>query len=270
MMSLRKSPPRVRALAIAVGLLCIGLGAAPAAGESQLVLPFPVSFGGFPAATYDQSGERIGGAELAILRQPDGQVRIEVETGMDGGARTKAHAVLRPVAGKRGLVLVREQSESSDGQGKSLGLLEIDHETGRASCKTPAGDAESTEQFELPSGERVANVPLNLLFLPLVHGEVEEIEFQYFLCRGGARVMNFRAELAGIPSVDGDHRIIEVTYGPSLGKVVSWLASTLIPRLSFWFEADESGTYLAHRGPLFSKGPEVLVVVDGVSPTALR
>jgi hypothetical protein len=50
---------------------------------------------------------------------------------------------------------------------------------------------------------------------------------------------------------------------------MSWISRALVPKLSFWFEADGSGAYLGHRMPLFSQGPEVLVVRDGTSPEAL-
>jgi hypothetical protein len=38
----------------------------------------------------------------------------------------------------------------------------------------------------------------------------------------------------------------------------------MIPRLSFWFDPTTPTPWLAYRLPLYSKGPEVLVVRDGV------
>jgi hypothetical protein len=172
------------------------------------------------------------------------------------------------VDGGRGLRLLREESLSHDADGRPLDLLRVDHERGEASCTSRGGLGERVS-VPLPDDERVVNVPLNLLFLPLVRGSTKQVDFQLFLCGGGARVMDFRAVVAGSSSTRDDHRIVEVSYGPDLGLVVSGLASAFLPRLSFWFEADGNGTYLAHRMPLFSKGPEVTVVRDGFSPVVL-
>ena len=43
-----------------------------------------------------------------------------------------------------------------------------------------------------------------------------------------------------------------------------------IPQLSFWFDANGNGTYLAHRMPLFTKGPEVTIVRDGIEPEIIQ
>jgi len=241
-----------------------GPSASRAPRHTSTLLPAPARFGVFPAATYDEEGNRLGGAELALLRDAAGRIDVTVSTGVDGGARTDASAVLSPAAD--GVRILSERSESHDDQGRSLGVLSIDHELGIGSC-TPGDPAEGEpDVLRLPEGERVVNVPLNLLFLPLVRGEAQEIDFQYFLCRGGARLMDFRARLAG-RSLDAEGRsLIEVSYGPDLGSLGSWIARRLIPKLSFWFEADQDGTYVAHRMPLFSKGPEVVVVRDVLSP----
>ena len=58
-------------------------------------------------------------------------------------------------------------------------------------------------------------------------------------------------------------------YQPDLGVVMSFLAKAVIPDLAFWFDARGQGTYLAHRMPLFSKGPEVMVILDGVAQELL-
>ena len=47
--------------------------------------------------------------------------------------------------------------------------------------------------IDLPPDDRVANTTMSLLFQPLIEGREERIEFQAFLCRGGARLMNFVA-----------------------------------------------------------------------------
>lgn len=242
--------------------------ATPSARPRGALLPAPTRFGVFPAGTYTASGDRLGSAKLSLLERDGGLIEVNVGTGVKGGARNDASALLQRLPGNRVTVL-RERSEAHDDEGRSLGVMRIDHDRGIGSCTPPGRGEEEAEVLQLPEDERVVNVPLNLLFLPLVRGEAETVEFQYFLCRGGARLMDFRARLAGRER-DGDGRhFIEVTYGPELGAMVSWFAKQLIPRLSFWFEADEDGTYLAHRMPLFSKGPEVVVVRDDFAKSAL-
>ena len=47
-------------------------------------------------------------------------------------------------------------------------------------------------------------------------------------------------------------------------RVVSWVADAFLPNLSFWFDPRDEGAYLAHRMPLYRKGPEVMIVKDGI------
>ncbi len=263
-----------RILVVAAFVAGAGL-VAPAshAGEAEaatrprgLVLPTPETFGVFPATTYDESGDRIGESRLSLQAGPDGLVDIHVSTGADDGARTIAKAQLVRLPDDSGVRILSEQSQSVDDAGKPLGLLRIDHSRGVGTCTPAGGGEDDTVVFELAPDERVVNVPLNLLFVPLVQGDVEEIEFQYFLCRGGPRVLDFQARRAEVPVERDGRSIIEISYGPDLGQMVSWLARSLMPKLSFWFEADGDGTtYVAHRMPLFSKGPEVTVVREGRS-----
>jgi hypothetical protein len=107
---------------------------------------------------------------------------------------------------------------------------------------------------------------MSLLFQPLVRGSADRIEFRAFLCLGGARFMDFVALRAG-PGPDAN--VHEIRFGPDLGRIVSWFASIVVPKLRFWFDADAGGKYLAHRIPLYGGGPEVLVVRDGVDASSL-
>jgi hypothetical protein len=59
--------------------------------------------------------------------------------------------------------------------------------------------------------------------------------------------------------------VLEIRYGPDLGKAVAWLASRLLPRFSFWFDSRD-GSYLGHRMPLHRKGPKILLVREGLTP----
>ncbi len=250
-----------------------GVPDAPAEGPLRgALLPFPGTFGVFPAGTYDDAGQRLGSANLSVLASDDGLIEMALSSGVEGGAATRASAVLRRDDRGRGVRIVSERSESHDESGRSLGVMRIDHERGVGSC-TPAGKTEAdAETLLLPEDERVVNVPLNLLFLPLARGESQRVDFQYFLCRGGARLMDFRAKLARGPNRVGGKRLIEVSYGPELGAIGSWIAERMIPKLRFWYEVDDGDRgerYLAHRMPLFSKGPEVVIVRDGMAPSEL-
>ena len=60
--------------------------------------------------------------------------------------------------------------------------------------------------------------------------------------------------------------MIEVRHGPHLGPVLALLASRCLPKLSFWFDAAEPHCWMAHHVPLYSDGPEVTVIRDGISP----
>jgi hypothetical protein len=252
-----------RAVALASAALLAGAGRA----EARLVLPHPPQFGDVPASTYDLKGHRLGGATLSLERRDDRTVRIELHSGADSGAPSiMAHAELAPTPDGSGLVVLREQVQSTDAEGRALKLLRVDHVRREGSCTSPDGEM---TRAPLPTDERVANVPLNLLFLPLVRGEAKQIRFQYFLCRGGARLIDFFAFVAATTKLPDGRRVVEVRYGPDLNRVVSWFASWAVPKLSFWFEADAENAYLANRMPLFPKGPEVLVVRDGIDPTAL-
>jgi hypothetical protein len=80
--------------------------------------------------------------------------------------------------------------------------------------------------------------------------------------------VNFRATVAEHKN-GGVNDIIEVRYRPEFGRLISFVAAALTPNLSFWYDANAGGSYLAHRMPLFSKGPEVLVIREGVEHAVL-
>jgi hypothetical protein len=254
----RSSRLRGPALLLATAALAAGTARA----ESDLLMDYPGFFGPIPAATYDVDRKQVGEARLVIVKLDNGNVRISSESGFTGGARTLATAELVPVDGKHKLRPVLEESRSLDPDGNAMGLLSIDHVRGVASCKN--ADGEIRDEIALPQNDRVANVPLNLLFLPLVRGEKEKVAFQFFLCGRGARLMDFVANLA--PSSSNGKppsSVVEVRYGPDFG-LVTLVAQNFVPKLSFWFDLAEPHRWIAHRLPLYGKGPEVFVVRDGV------
>ena len=240
------------------------LAAAPAGAESSLRLPHPTAFGTIPASTYDANHKRVGEAHLVVEELSENRVRLLVESGIDGGARTVASALLEPTDDGRFLKLVKEESRSFDADGIAMGVMSIDHEAGTASCNTTREDGMTTETIDLPSDDRVANVPLNLLFQPLVDGTTDDVTFQLLLCRFGARLVDIDARVASREN-DGDgNSIIEVEYQPNFGGFVSLIAKKWIPKLSIWFDSRGPNEWIAHRIPLYSKGPEVFVIRDGL------
>ena len=210
----------------------------------------------------------MGAAHLSIEQLENGRVRIVAESGIDGGAHTLATADLDPREDGPGLQLELEESRSFGPDGQPRGILRIDHARHLASCEAARGGEPSVRSVAIPEPDRVANVPLNLFFLPLVRGEAERLDFQFFLCGGGPRFVDFEAVrvAAGPRSAQTP---IEVRYGPHLGRLLSLLAPRFLPRLSFWFDPAEPHRWLAHHLPLYSEGPEVFVIRDGISPRAL-
>ena len=162
------------------------------------------------------------------------------------------------------LRLIGQESRSVDENGNPIGVLRIDHLAGRARCLDPEGRMVS--ELNLPNQDRVVNVPLNLFFLPLVQGDVRSLDFQLFLCRPEGRLVDFEAwiERGDLASSDP----IEIRYAPDFG-IASPLARSFAPRLSVWFDPTAPHAWQAHRLPLYSGGPEVLVVRDDIASSSL-
>lgn len=249
-------------------LLCLApllLTARAARAESELRLSYPEVFGTVPASTYDTNRHRVGAAHLVIEKLEDQDVRIFAESGFDGGARNVATALLEPSSDRRTLQPVFQESKTFRGDGSLRSTLSIDHRARVASCGKSNGDGMTIERIALPSKDRVANVALTLLFEPLVRGDAPSTAFQLFLCEGGARLIDFEAHVERRDTgAHGPGSLVEVRYRPDLGPVGSFVAAQLIPQLSFWFDPTSATPWLAHRLPLYSKGPEVMVVREGV------
>jgi hypothetical protein len=250
--------------------ICLAFGR-PALAESELVLPYPSSFGRIPATTFGTDQQRLGAANLVIEKLEEGGVRLLAESGVDGGARTIATAELVPIDEGRNLRLVSQSSRSFDSSGTALGVLQIDHDKREGSCTTPTENGVDVETVALPEHDRVANVPLTLLFDPLVRGASTSVEFQILLCRGGARLMDFHASVVRRESSSAENPdLVEVRYEPDLGMLVSFVARAVTPKLSFWFDPASPARWLAHRMPLYSDGPDVFVVRQGVSAALFK
>jgi hypothetical protein len=240
--------------------------------DSELMLPYPASFGKIPAATFDTGRQRVGDANLEVEKLNDGTVRIFAESGVDGGARTIATATLAPIVGTNLLRPVFQESRTFDADNEPLGVMNIDHRTGEAICIRPHSDREGmrTQRVPLPENDRVANVPLTLLFDPLVKGDASTVDFQILLCRGDAKLLDFQAKVVRREDgTDGSEQLVEVRYGPDFGSVFSLLAKAVVPRLSFWFDPASPSPWIAHRMPLYTGGPEVFVVRQGIETNTL-
>ncbi|MFQ5418254.1 MAG: hypothetical protein ACE5FL_14610 [Myxococcota bacterium] len=247
-------------LVAVAGVVLVAL-AGSARAESSLRLPLPEHFGTISASTYDENQRRVGDAHVVFEDLGDSRVRLLLASGIDGGARTVATAEFAVVDGGEHLQLLTEESRSFDPDGLPLGVLRIDHERGVGSCNTPRDGGMKRVNVDLPEEDRVANIPLNLLFQPLVEGTTDEVNFQLLLCRFGARLVDIDAVVA---SREAEDPVVEVEYRPDFGVLVSAVAKKWLPRLSMWFDRSGSNHWIAHRVPLYSKGPNVFVIRDGV------
>lgn len=253
-------------------LVALLISTEPVWADSELMLPYPTTYGTIPAATFDEGRQRVGDANLEVEKLEDGTVRMLAESGVDGGARTVATATLAPIIDTNLLRPVFQQTRTFDADNEPLGVMNIDHTTGEAVCIRRHSDGEGmrTQRVPLPRHDRIANVPLNLLFDPLVKGDVSTVDFQILLCRGDAQLVDFQAKVVRREDgTDGSEPLVEVRYGPDFGSVFSLLAKAIVPRLSFWFDPASPSPWIAHRMPLYTDGPEVFVVRQGIETNTL-
>jgi len=245
---------------LSLALIAFAIAPTRGAAESNLLLDSPEVFGSVDASTYDVNRKRVGDAHLVVENLDDGNVRLISESGFTGGARTVITATFEPASAPGKLRPRQQESRSFDPEGNALGRLLIDHDAGVARCFDPAG-AQSAE-LAIPSEDHVANTTLSLLFLPLVRRETDQVEFQLFFCGLGTRFVTFTANRV---ATNETANVMEVRYGPDFG-FATLVASSFVPRLSFWFDPESPHRWLAHRLPLYGKGPEVFVVRKGIPP----
>ena len=245
--------------------------ASSSAAESLIRLPRLSGPAGLAVTTFDPTGHAIGNSSFKVEELAEGLRKLTIKMAVHDGGQNLSEVTLAPVppgqAGAGDLRLVEERSQSTRADGVRLDLLVIDHVAGRASCIPDKGGAAAARHVDLPDRERVVNVPMQLLFQPLVQGEVEEIRFQLILCTDGPQLQEMIA-VRGPGFVHEGREIVEIRYGPDLGKAVAFFASRLLPSLSFWFDAKD-GAYVGHRMPLHRKGPDVVLVRSGLMPKDL-
>jgi len=253
-------------------LAALALAAPPAAADSDLRFAMPESFGRLDAGVFDSEApqQRIGSAEISMLRaEAAGDVEIAVQLRLDSGARSALHATLEPVDDDRALRPRVQRTRTTGADGKVAIEMEAVHAEGFATCTT--GDEEPV-RVELPEPDRMANVPVNLVLLPVARGEREKVEFEFLSCRGTARMLSVSArEVREIPDVPGHGSVSELRYRFELGMILSRILGPFLPTVVFWLDPDAAEPWVGHRMPLYPGpgGPELLVVREGVSPEQL-
>jgi hypothetical protein len=255
----------VAARSAAVALLCC-LGAGAAGAASSLRLPEPTVFGELSAATLDPEGVPLGPARFVVARDPLGRVVLESESAIEGQESVRLYALLEPAEPGGALRPIEQRARTLGPDGGLLAEMAIDHESGRASCASEG----SEEVIALPEGDRVANVPINLLLLPLARGEVEELEFQALVCRGGPRLLDVSARRTGrVVRPDAGTEAIEIEYAVELNPILASIARPFLPRILFWIDPGAApDPWVAHQMPLYPKGPTVFVVRRELAPEA--
>lgn len=238
----------------------------PVQAASELRFVSPPRVGQIPAVTYDVDGHAIGRARLGMTRTDDG-LRLQVTTTLDDGERSLLRADMRRLPDGR-LQLTSQSARTYDRHGVLTRAMDIDHVHARGVCRLPSGEVRTVP---LPTHDRIANVPLNLLLRPLVRGTVNEVRFQTFVCGERVRILATEARRVGPPAGEGGRSgPVEVRYRFDLGAGLSLLARPFLPHIRFWFDARRPNLWVGYRIPLYSDGPTVLVLRDGVAPSALR
>jgi hypothetical protein len=255
--------------ALVVGLACAVMASGAAAAESTLRFSLPENFGSVPAVTYDAAGLRIGTATTSLERSGLAEIRITGSATLDRGGSTKVHADFRVRDDGTGILLLRQQSQSITVDGRPLGTLFIDHEAGFATCTPPPDSGREVQRLPIPEPDRAANVPLYLLFEPLAAGTSESVEFDLLICRDDPRFMAFEARAVSRTEDGAAPPHVEIRYAPRFGAVLNFLARAVVPDLRFWLDTEHADRYLAHRMPLYAKGPEIWVIREGIDPGEL-
>jgi hypothetical protein len=234
------------------------------------------------ATTFDENGDAVGQSSFEVETEADGRRHMYVTMEIEGGGSNVSQATFVPASptgpatddsdtseakDEIPLRLIEQRSQATTADGVTFPLLVIDHEAGRVTCY-PADEEDTTPQHvDIPDEDRVVNVPMQLLFMPLVRGEVDTLRFQIAMCKPEPTLYQMIA-VRSKPIVRDGREIIQVKYGPDLGKTIAWFASRLLPSFAFWFDARD-GEYLGHRMPLHREGPEVLLVRSGLTPPDL-
>lgn len=253
--------PRAAALGLAFAVTL----ASGARAESSLRLPLEDAFGAIPASTYDEeTAKRLGDAKIEMSRLPNGNLLVVASGAIQDAEAISLTAELEKTPDGGAMRPVWQQSHSWDAQGRTQGIMWIDHRNRRALCTPAEQEHEETFDLVLEEPDLVANVPMHLLFGPLVRGEQQQVSFQFLACKA-RRVVPARAAVAE-RSAAGENgpALIEVRSELDLGPLLTPVARAFLPRFSFWFDPSTRAGWVGHRMPLFTGGPQVLVVKSGI------
>ncbi|HBZ70841.1 MAG TPA: hypothetical protein DEP35_14340 [Deltaproteobacteria bacterium] len=232
--------------------------------ESSLELPLQAPFGALPAATYDENTmNRVGDAKVSLTRLPNGNLLMVAAGAIDGAEASVVMSELERTKDGAGLRPVWQESHSWAAGGQSHGMMWIDHRAGRALCTPAEGSDETPFELALQNPDLIANVPMHLLFLPLISGAKEEVSFDFLVCKI-RRVVSAKARVARHLASSSAGDLIEVRSEIDLGPVLTPLARAFLPRFSFWFDTGEPERWVGHRMPLGTGGPQVLIVRAGI------
>jgi len=254
--------PLLRCLALGA-LFLVGLPFS-ALAESGLELPLQDAFGALPAATYDENTmNRVGDAKVSLTRLPNGNLLMVAAGAIQGAEASVVMSELERTKNAAGLRPVWQETRSWAAGGESHGLMWIDHRKAHALCTPAEGASEAPFETDLQNPDLIANVPMHLLFLPLVSGAKEEVNFEFLVCKIH-RVVSAKARVARHLASSSSGDLIEVRSEIDLGPVLTPLARAFLPRFSFWFDTGEPEQWVGHRMPLGTGGPQVLIVRAGI------
>lgn len=227
----------------------------------------PERFGEYQALAYDDDNRPIGVASLSMRKAADDAVEVAVKVRLDAGSHAEMQAWLVPDASGQHLRLRTQSTRAYDDQDQLVVDMQADHERGTAQC-TYRGYG--TRSVRLPPGERIVNVPLNLLLRPVVAGEMPRVAFQTLLCDEAIRIVEAEVRyVRAIPVTSGNSSLVEARYRLDLGPLLTLALAPFLQRISFWFEANRPYLWVGHRMPLYAKGPAVLVLRQGYRPQDL-
>lgn len=239
--------------------------------DSSLLLSYPMEFGTKPASTYDVDGKRMGGGSVLIEQIADGGIRMTVVNELGPLSRHTLVAEMGPTENGAFLQLLREEGKTTNEQGELIGIKTIDHRKGELQCRG-GNEQEKSFVIPLPEDDRIILVPGNLLLRPLVNGNEQSISFQFATCKSiaGRHFINVRGELAKPRKgrFDANQNVIKVDIQVNLGRVLNRLLVPLLPRVSFWFDAN-TAQWLGHRSPTYSNGPTIITVRNETTANAL-
>lgn len=247
----------------ALALVCLLGGAGPALGASSLRFPVPTRLGDFDGETLDPEGAPLGPERLSVQRDSRGRIRVEGERGIAGQEAVRFSALLEPVEGGKALRLVSQRSRLFDPRGATLAETAIDHASSQATCMIDG----KQETIELPVEDRVANVTIDLLLVPVARGELDEIRFQALYCSVGSRLLDVTARRTGrVVRPSAGTQAVEIEYAVRLNPILARIARPFLPRILFWIDPSVSGPSLAQQLPLYPQGPTIFVVRHGIPP----